>query len=364
MSSILTETVFFGTVFGLLIGTGALLRNPFGIQNRLVFLLNLCGSILFLYVYFILKDVRFETRCFNYMYIPCSWYLGAGMYSLFSANVKDSYVWRSDRWLYLPGVFLTLLIPICSFAMPEWFPHRPEDYFRKSTTSVWDLLFLAGFIINLAYYAFIFWETRSLFTISQLKKEPGGRFLLMILCGGASVTLLLVSAYLLRELELLYASVVATTLYSVAAYLSHQRTPKLLGEIGPAVKEAYQNSRLESVNLSELETRLESLMEKEKLYLQEDLDLSTLAEKLDLKSYQLTEYLNSRKGMNFSKFINAYRVQEAAKLLKTEEGANILSVAYRSGFNSKATFNLAFKSVFGTSPREYLRQSRTARRDG
>ncbi|PJZ59255.1 helix-turn-helix domain-containing protein [Leptospira barantonii] len=357
----LIEIVFFGAAFGLLIGSGALLRNPFGIQNRFVFLLNFCASILFFYVYFILKEIRFETRFLNYMYVPCSWYLGAGMYSLFSATVKDSYSWKTDRWMYFPGLFLTLLIPSSSLIFPEWFGNRPDDYFRKSITSVWEILFLFGFFVNLGYYAYIFWESRSIFKIDQLKKEPGGRFLLMILSGGASVTLILISAYLLRELELLYFTVVATTFYSVTAYLSHQRTPKLLNEIGPAVKEAYQNSRLERVDLSELDSRLEVLMEGERLFLQEDLDLSSLAVKLDLKPYQLTEYLNSRKGMNFSKFINAYRVQEAAKILKTEEGANILSVAYRSGFNSKATFNLAFKSVFGTSPREYLRRSRPKR---
>ncbi|WP_245667159.1 helix-turn-helix domain-containing protein [Leptospira tipperaryensis] len=361
MSSILTETVFFGAVFGLLIGLGALLRPNAGIQNRLVFLLNACGSILFFYVYFLLKDIHFETRFLNYMYVPWPWFLGSGMYSLFSATVRDSYSWKKDRWMYVPGLFLTILIPICSWIQPDWFGNRPEDFFYKKTTSIWDILFLSGFFVNLGYYAFIFWDTRSLFRISQLRTEPGGRLLLLILSGGASVTLLLLSAYLLRELDLLYTSVVATTFYSVIAYLSHQRTPKLLGEIGPAVKEAYQNSRLESVDLSVVDSRLTLLMSQEKLFLQEDLDLSTLAERLDLKPYQLTEFLNSRKGMNFSKFINSYRVQEAADILKSEEGANILSVAYRSGFNSKATFNLAFKSVFGTSPREYLRKSRLSR---
>ncbi|WP_241686753.1 helix-turn-helix domain-containing protein [Leptospira stimsonii] len=361
MSSILTETVFFGAVFGLLIGLGALLRPNAGIQNRLVFLLNLCGSILFFYVYFLLKDIHFEIRFLNYMYVPWSWFLGAGMYSLFSATVRDSYSWKKDRWMYVPGLVLTILIPFFSLIQPDWFGDRPEDFFHKKTTSLWDLLFLTGFFINLGYYAFIFWDTRSVFRISQLKKEPGGRLLLLVLGGGASVTILLLSAYLLRELDLLYASVVATTVYSVIAYLFHQRIPKLLGEIGPAVKEAYQNSRLESVDLTEVESLLHRLMNVEKIFLQEDLDLSTLAKRLNLKPYQLTEFLNSRKGMNFSKFINSYRVQEAAEILKSEEGANILSVAYRSGFNSKATFNLAFKSVIGTSPRDYLRMARKIR---
>lgn len=55
----------------------------------------------------------------------------------------------------------------------------------------------------------------------------------------------------------------------------------------------------------------------------------------------------------FLKFINEYRVEEAKHLLRHPSDASILDIAFDAGFNSKATFNAAFKKSTGSTPTEF-----------
>ena len=59
--------------------------------------------------------------------------------------------------------------------------------------------------------------------------------------------------------------------------------------------------------------------------------------------------------MNFSRFINAYRVTEALELLADPErdDCSVTGIGFESGFNSKATFFAAFKDFTGMSPAEF-----------
>lgn len=97
-------------------------------------------------------------------------------------------------------------------------------------------------------------------------------------------------------------------------------------------------------------------MNNEKLYLDEALTIKKVAEKLNLKSYQLSEFLNKHLKINFSQFVNNFRVEKAVRMLLEEEDANILSVAFRVGFNSKATFNVSFQNLKGMTPTEFLKK--------
>ncbi|HRG21146.1 MAG TPA: helix-turn-helix domain-containing protein [Saprospiraceae bacterium] len=59
---------------------------------------------------------------------------------------------------------------------------------------------------------------------------------------------------------------------------------------------------------------------------------------------------------NFNDFVNQYRIDEFLRKIKDPQNSHLtlLAVALDSGFNSKSTFNRAFKKMMGTSPREFL----------
>ena len=94
----------------------------------------------------------------------------------------------------------------------------------------------------------------------------------------------------------------------------------------------------------------------EKLYEDPELTLPDLAKHLDTNLSILSKMINQGFKMNFNDFINYYRVQAViSKLISGEQKKQtLLGIAYDCGFNSKATFNRAFKKVTLKSPKEYI----------
>ena len=101
--------------------------------------------------------------------------------------------------------------------------------------------------------------------------------------------------------------------------------------------------------------RLLEFMEAEKPHLDPDITLAFLSGKLKVSSEYLSAILNSRLNKSFFDFINHYRVEEFKELCKGPGNKNLtlISLAYDSGFNSKATFNRVFKREMNCTPSEY-----------
>lgn len=97
------------------------------------------------------------------------------------------------------------------------------------------------------------------------------------------------------------------------------------------------------------------LMDTEKPYLDPVLHIDQLAEKMCIPGYQLSQLINKKLNRNFFDFINEYRINEAKRKLSGPEGKtkNILQIAYDVGFNSRSSFNTAFKKFTGTSPSQF-----------
>jgi ABC-type antimicrobial peptide transport system permease subunit/AraC-like DNA-binding protein len=95
---------------------------------------------------------------------------------------------------------------------------------------------------------------------------------------------------------------------------------------------------------------------KTNLYYQDpELSLSSLAEKLELTTHELSRIINVVLKKSFNDFINEYRVAEVVR--KMQDPANnyitLLGIALESGFNSQSTFTRIFKQMIGKSPMEY-----------
>ena len=98
-------------------------------------------------------------------------------------------------------------------------------------------------------------------------------------------------------------------------------------------------------------------MENEKLYLDNNLSLKQLSEKLDIHPNYLSQIINERLNKNFYDFVNEYRVNEFKKitLLPKNKNFTLLSLAYDCGFNSKSSFNNVFKKFTKQTPSEFLK---------
>jgi AraC-like DNA-binding protein len=78
-----------------------------------------------------------------------------------------------------------------------------------------------------------------------------------------------------------------------------------------------------------------------------------LAQIVGVTPNQLSFVLNRYLGKSFFDFVNSVRIDHALRLLVEEPDRQILDIAISIGFNSKSTFNLAFKKITGTTPSAY-----------
>lgn len=101
--------------------------------------------------------------------------------------------------------------------------------------------------------------------------------------------------------------------------------------------------------------RLRDSMETDKLYLNPDLNLNSLAAQVGLSPKSISTALNQHLKKSFNDFINEYRVAEVKQRLLNPafQHFTISGIAFESGFNSQATFQRAFKKATGLSPKEY-----------
>jgi AraC-like DNA-binding protein len=130
-------------------------------------------------------------------------------------------------------------------------------------------------------------------------------------------------------------------------------------------KQKYEKNLLTELEKNKYAEKLREYMITQKPYLNPALSLSDLAEKLGLSAYTLSQVMNLALKQNFYDFVNSYRVEESKKLFTSENGngSTILEVIYKSGFNSKSVFNVAFKKYTGTTPREFKKVLNSSRQD-
>lgn len=120
-------------------------------------------------------------------------------------------------------------------------------------------------------------------------------------------------------------------------------------------KKKYAHSGISEALARDLKNKVLQLMEDEKVYLDSDLKLKDLADRLGLSVPNTSQLINQNLHKDFNTFINEYRIEAAIDLLENNASLTLRNVAYEAGFNNNVTFYKAFKKYKGTSPSEYLK---------
>ena len=120
----------------------------------------------------------------------------------------------------------------------------------------------------------------------------------------------------------------------------------------------YERSALPESEAKAVRNQLEALMVAQRPYLDPDLSLPGLAERLGVARNAVSYIINQGLGRNFYDFVNEYRVEEVKRLMEdpARRDHKLLAIAFDAGFNSKPAFNSVFKKVTGKTPSEYRRQ--------
>jgi AraC-like DNA-binding protein len=104
-----------------------------------------------------------------------------------------------------------------------------------------------------------------------------------------------------------------------------------------------------------VKAKLVRALKEDRIYRDEELTLRALAGALDISPHQLSWIINEEFRVSFPTLVNGYRVEEVKKRLADPsfDGSSILQTALEAGFNTKASFNRAFKQHTGMTPSEY-----------
>lgn len=114
----------------------------------------------------------------------------------------------------------------------------------------------------------------------------------------------------------------------------------------------YQKSLLTDPQKQEILNKIIDALETKKMYLDPELSIETFSAALGVYSKYISQVINELLGKNFVMLVNEYRVKEARSIMVDPESYKytLEAIGQQVGFNSKSSFNTAFKKFTGITP--------------
>ncbi|WPO77414.1 AraC family transcriptional regulator [Flavobacterium sp. KACC 22761] len=104
---------------------------------------------------------------------------------------------------------------------------------------------------------------------------------------------------------------------------------------------------------------LKNYMTEKEPYLDPSLTIQELSNQINIPVRDLSVLINHKMDQHFFDFVNEYRIEKAMGILKNplKKELTVLEILYEVGFNSKSSFNAAFKKYTNLTPTAYRNAS-------
>lgn len=147
---------------------------------------------------------------------------------------------------------------------------------------------------------------------------------------------------------------------AIAADNSNETSPNTLtatpGNLTPQQQqtdEKNNKARQEAAErMRELRRRIEKLMDEEKIFLQNGLKISDLAEQLCCNRNYIYRAINVEMGISFAEYVNKKRVDYAKQMIEQKPDLQMNELYMRVGFSSSSSFYRCFRLFEGCTPKE------------
>ena len=120
-------------------------------------------------------------------------------------------------------------------------------------------------------------------------------------------------------------------------------------------REAVYRSLVSPKLMDELKEKILNVIVMQKKYKDKDYSAKRLAEDLGTNTRYISAVVNVRFHMNYTSFINKYRVEEAMSILvdKRYQDLNMEDVSDMVGFANRQSFYASFYKAMQMTPRQY-----------
>jgi AraC-like DNA-binding protein len=115
----------------------------------------------------------------------------------------------------------------------------------------------------------------------------------------------------------------------------------------------YARSALDAPARSRILRKLSEAWDVQRLHLDSALTLRLLCERLRENPHYVSQVINQDLGTSFYDLVNRHRVRDVMNGLLQQPDRPVFELALEVGFNSKSTFNAAFRQHAGTTPSRY-----------
>lgn len=119
----------------------------------------------------------------------------------------------------------------------------------------------------------------------------------------------------------------------------------------------YSTSNLDDIHKEFIKTEIVRIFNNTSLFLENSFDLSELSQIIGTNKSYVSQVINEAYNRNFNSLLNDYRIREAMKIISdpANHKYTIETIAGKVGYNSKTSFNNAFKKYTGLTPSFYVK---------
>lgn len=322
----------------------------------------------------------YATFMFYFPFHNILW-MGPLFYFYFRSLTNDDFAFnKKDAWHFLPGVIycsIILFTFIVDIGYTKWFSQAElpfhfgtqgawSDYRQDVIDNVFTRINTISFVIYLVLTFRIYKQYRQYLNDNYSDTEAIQfnwirNILYLVIAGFIFEFLVDISSYFITyegykgKWNAYFGYAIMLYVISILGY-NRMGKPVQKLDFVPNNSPEVDKTVSETPEMDKYRTRLLALMTDQELYLQTDLTLKETALQLKTNASILSKVINSGFNQNFNDFVNSFRVEAVKKKIKSPDTKHLTltAIAYECGFNSKATFNRAFKKFTKMSPREFM----------
>ncbi len=297
------------------------------------------------------------------------------LYSMSLLYPEFRYTKRYNIQFIVPPLFVAI-----SYAPYYAYMRVYQDVSQYLTSHIMVIIKITFFLIIFGYMMFIKSKIReykmnlnSIENIGACKWLGLITTLFSVLCCAHIINIIYIKYYsskpsILQDVDFIMVPVVSTTVLLLLFYYAVVK-PELLYSLRANLRRAeglakYRTSPLKLSEINEIMEATSQIIRNEKLYADPEFKVDELAKRLNINKNYLSQVINTATGMSVPEYLNNLRINEFIEIMKNETNFNFLNLAMKVGFNSKPSFNRAFKRHIGLTPSEFMKGISNVKENG